>query len=275
MLEVISAYILSLFPEGFDPFDMFHTLFYLIGVALILAALIRLIHKKTSQYNHALSSAMALMFMYMLMVLLHRVVPDIVDPVLQKLPLIDVNFQTGTISLFQFSMDRFTEGCRELVYLMILSFCLIGLDDIIPDSKNTATWMVLQFIIACMALAIYCFILNSINTFFPEVFTSVAPMILVSILLFMVFLGLLKVILTVMLAAVNPLLGAVSAFFSSNKLGMALGKSVMCSFVLIIMTIVLKFRGIVTIPLADLTLLVCVLPLIVLAILWVVIGHVL
>ena len=172
-------------------------------------------------------------------------------------------------------MDHFAEGCRELVYVLILSFCLIGLDDIIPDSKNTATWIILQFIIACMALAIYCFILNSINTFFPEVFTSVAPMILVSILLFMVFLGLLKVILTVMLAAVNPLLGAVSAFFSSNKLGMALGKSVMCSFVLIAMTIVLKYRGIVTIPLQDLTLLVCSLPLIVLLVLWVVIGHVL
>ena len=87
MLEVISAYILSLCPEGFDPFDMFHTLFYLIGVALIMAAMIRLIHKKASQYNHALSSAMALMFMYMLMVLLHRLIPQIVDPVLEKLPL--------------------------------------------------------------------------------------------------------------------------------------------------------------------------------------------
>ena len=263
MFEVISAYILSLFPEGFDPFDMFHTLFYLIGVALIMAAMIRLIHKKASQYNHALSSAMALMFMYMLMVLLHRLIPQIVDPVLEKLPLIDVNFQTGTITLFQFSMDRFAESCRELVYVLILSFCLIGLDDIIPDSKNTATWMVLQFIIACMALAIYCFILNSINTFFPEVFTSVAPMILVSILL------------TVMLAAVNPLLGAVSAFFSSNKLGMALGKSVMCSFVLIAMTVFLKYKALVNIPLVDLTLLVCALPLIILLLLWVIIGHVL
>ena len=97
MIEIISTYILSLFPEGFDPFDMFHTLFYLVGVALILAALIRLIHKKTSQYNHALSSAMALIFMYMLMLLLHNVIPEIVDPVLEKLPLIDVNLESNTI----------------------------------------------------------------------------------------------------------------------------------------------------------------------------------
>ena len=275
MFEVISTYILSLFPEGFNPTDMFHTLFYLIGVALILAALVRLIHKKASQYNHALSSAMALMFMYMLMLMLHRLIPDIVDPVLDKLPLMDVNFQTGTVRLYQFNMDKFTECCRELVYVLILSFCLIGLDDIIPDSKNTATWIILQFIIVCMALAIYCFILNSINTFFPEVFTSVAPMILVSILLFMVFLGLLKVILTLMLAAVNPLLGAVSTFFSSNKLGMALGKSVMCSFMLISMCTFLRYKALAVIPLEDLTLMVCCLPLIVLLLLWVIIGHVL
>ena len=46
MLEVISTYILSLFPEGFKPADMFHALFYLVGVALILAALIRLIRSR-------------------------------------------------------------------------------------------------------------------------------------------------------------------------------------------------------------------------------------
>ena len=96
MIEVISTYILSLFPEGFKPYDMFHALFYLVGVALILAALVRLIHKKASQYNHALSSAMALMFMYVLMVLLHRLVPDIVDPVLQKQKLNFVN-ETQTL----------------------------------------------------------------------------------------------------------------------------------------------------------------------------------
>ena len=275
MLEVISAYILSLFPEGFDPFDMFHTLFYLIGVALILAALIRLIHKKTSQYNHALSSAMALMFMYMLMLLLHRLIPEIVDPVLDKLPLINVDFDRGTVSLVQLSTEKFAESCRELVYVLILSFCLIGLDDIIPDAKNIPSWMLLQFIIACIALAIYCFILKAINIFMPEIFTSVAPMILVSILLFMVFLGLLKVILTMMLVAVNPLLGAISAFFSSNKLGMALGKSVMCSFVLIAMTAFLRFKEVTVVSLDDLTMLVCSLPLIILGLLWVIIGHVL
>ena len=274
-MDIFSTYILSLFPEGFHPLDMLRTVVYLIGIVMILALLIRLIHKKASKYNHALSSAMALMFMYLLMILLHKWIPQIVDPVLDKLPLMDVNFETGTITLFQFSSMRFTQCCLELLYLLILSFCLIGLDDIIPDAKNVGTWMILQFIIACIAMAIYCFVLNCVNTFIPEVLSSYAPMILICILMFLVFLGILKVVLGLVLMAVNPLLGAVGAFFSSNKLGMALGKSAMCSFVMVAATALLKYKGLTGFAISDLTLLVCLLPLVVLAILWVVIGHIL
>ena len=274
-MDIFSTYILSLFPEGFHPLDMLRTVVYLIGIVMILALLIRLIHKKASKYNHALSSAMALMFMYLLMILLHKVIPQIVDPVLDKLPLIDVNFEAGTISLFQFSDMRFTQSCLELVYVLILSFCLIGLDDLIPDARNVGTWMLLQFIIACIAMAIYCFVLSCVETFIPEVFTSYAPMILICILLFLVFLGILKVVLSLVLMAVNPLLGAVGAFFSSNKLGLALGKSVLCSSILLAATALLKSNGLTIIAMSDLNLVVCLLPMAVLAILWVVIGHIL
>ena len=135
--------------------------------------------------------------------------------------------------------------------------------------------MILQFIIACMAFAIYGFLLKCLDHFAAGILDSYAPMILVCILLFMVLLGLLKVILTLMLVAVNPLLGAVSAFFSSNKVGMALGKSVMCSFVMATVCMFMNFLDFHVFRLEDLTLLACSLPMIVLAILWVVIGHVL
>ena len=275
MLEVLSTYILSLFPEGFKPMDMIHGLLYIVAVVVIIAALIRLIHKKASQYNHALSSAMALMFMYLLLIQLRRFIPDMVDPLLSKLPLIDLNTQAGTIGLYRFADGEFLHGCTEYLYLFILCFCLIGLDDLIPDAKNTASWIILQFIIVCVAMAIYTFILKCLHHFIPEMMDSYAPMILVSILLFMVLLGLLKVVLTLMLVAVNPLLGAISAFFSGNQIGLALGKSVMCSFVLFAVSIFMSHQNFAVFNLNDLTLLVCIAPMFVLGILWVVIGHVL
>ena len=275
MLQVLSTYILSLFPQGFKPMDMVHSLLYIIAVAFIVAVLIRLIHKKASQYNHALSSAMALMFMYLLLIQIRRLLPDLVDPLLEKLPLIDLDSQAGTISLFHFSGKEFQKSCTEFLYLFMLSFCLIGLDDLIPDAKNTTSWIILQFIIVCIAMAIFTFILKCLNHFIPGVLTSYAPMILVCILLFMVFLGLLKVILTLMLVAVNPLLGAISAFFSGNKVGVALGKSVMCSFVLSAVSVFMTYRQFDFFLLSELNLLVCFLPMAVLGLLWVVIGHIL
>ena len=274
MLELISAYILSLYPEGFDPLDMLHSILYIVAVILITTMMVRLIHKKASQYNHALSSATALMFMYMLLFQIYRVFPDIVEPLLEKLPLIDLDADANKIHLYKFSLDQFSDCCREFLYLFILSFCLIGLDDIIPDAKNTPSWIVLQFIIACIALAIYYFILKCINHFAPDLLDSLAPMILVCILLFMVILGMMKVLLTLMLVAVNPRLVAVSAFFSSNKLGMALGKSIMCSLVMTSMVVFLGFKDLLTFRFDDLTLMVCYLPMALLAFLWVVIGHI-
>ena len=275
MLDLIAEYILSLFPAGFNPTDMVHSLLYIIAIAVVVAVGIRMIHKKASQYNHALSSAMALMFMYLLLIQLHKLVPEIVDPLLDKLPLVDMNLESGKVTLYQFSMKDFSGTCTEFLNLYILSFCLIGLDDLIPDAKNTPSWIILQFIIVCLAMAIYTFLLRCINHFMPDLISSFAPMILVSILLFMVFLGLLKVILTMMLVAVNPLLGAISAFFSSNKLGLALGKAVMCSLVLVAVCLFMYQKEFMVFALADLTLLVCFLPMAVLAMLWVVIGHLL
>ena len=106
------------------------------------------------------------------------------------------------------------------------------------------------------------------------IYKTIIPMI-VRLSTSMVLLGLLKVILTLMLVAVNPLLGAISAFFSGNKVGMALGKSVMCSFVLAVVCVFMNFMDFYQFRLEDLTLLACSLPMIVLAILWVVMGHVL
>ena len=275
MLEYLSTYITSLLPEGFDPFEMLHSLLYIVGIVLIITLLIRLVHQKTSQYNHAVSSAAALMFMYLLLLQLRRFMPDLLDPLVDQLPLIDFDPDAGKIGLYQFSVDRFAEGCTEFLYLFILSFCLIGLDDLIPDAKNVASWMILQFIIVCLALAIYSFVLKILAHFFPGILDSLAPMILVCILLFMVFLGLLKVVLTLVLAAVNPLLGAISAFFSTNKLGMALGKAVMCSLVMISMAIFMYCRDLTSFMLADMTLPVCFLPMALLALVWVVTGHIL
>ena len=109
----------------------------------------------------------------------------------------------------------------------------------------------------------------------PGVLDSYAPLILGCILLFMVLLGVLKVILGLLLVAVNPLLGAISAFFGTAPLGKALGKAVMCALILCAVAIFMSSSGYTSFALADLTLPVCLLPMLVLVLLWFLIGYIL
>lgn len=273
MLERISKFILSLFPDGFNPVDMLTSLGFIIAIVFIAAVLIRIIHKKASKYNHALASAMAILFTYLSLIVLHDIVPSITGPALKMLPLIEFNGKT--ISLFTFSMEHFADGCTEFLYVFILSFILIGLDDMIPDARNALSWIILQFVIASIALVAYYIVLKCIDTFAPNILDSYAPMILVCILLFMIFLGLLKVLFSLMLVAVSPLLGAVSTFFSTTNLGQALGKAVMCSLVLVVVCAYLQNLGLTSVAIGDLNFLVCALPMAVLLGLWFVVGYVL
>lgn len=274
MLECFANYISSLFPEGFTPFDMLPTLGFIIAAVFILAALIRVIADKASRYNHALASAMALLFAYMFLMLIHNEsAPGFVKDALEILPL--VTYENNKIALFSFSGANILDIFRQFLHTFILSFILIGLDDLIPDAKNGLAWIVLQVAIAFIAVFLYWGVIKGINYFLPGVLDSHAPLILGCILLFMVALGVMKVILGLLLVAVNPLLGAISAFFGTSPVGKALGKAALCALLLCAVAFFMGSNGLTTFQLADLNFVVCVLPMLVLLLLWFVVGYIL
>ena len=102
-----------------------------------------------------------------------------------------------------------------------------------------------------------------------------APLILGCILLFMILLGVLKIIMGLLLVAVNPLLGAVSAFFGTAPLGKVLGKAAMCAIILCAVAIFMSTSGFTAFALVNMTFAVCILPLLVLMLLWFLIGYIL
>lgn len=274
MLESIVNYIGSLFPEGFTPFDMLPTLGFIVAIVFILAALIRVVADKASRYNHALASAMAILFVYMFLMLIHNEsAPGFTKDAFEILPLID--YKDNRITLFAFSGDNILGIFKELLYAFILSFILIGLDDLIPDAKNGLAWIVLQVVIACISVFLYWGVIKAINVFLPGVLDSYAPLILGCILLFMIALGVMKLILSLLLVAVNPLLGAISAFFGTSPLGKALGKAALCALILCAVAFFMGANGLSAFQLANLNFAVCVLPMLVLLLLWFVVGYVL
>ena len=264
----------SIFPEGFDPLHMLPTLGFIIAVVFILALIIRVVADKASKYNHALASATAILFMYIILMMMHNGDgPKFVVEALNVLPL--VHIEDGKILLFSFAQDNVLEIFREFLYAFILSLVLIGLDDLIPDAKNGFAWIILQVFVASLSVFVYWGIIQALESFIPGVLDSYAPLILGCILLFMILLGVLKVIMGLLLVAVNPLLGAISAFFGTAPLGKVLGKAALCAIFLCAVAIFMSASGFTSFALVNMTFAVCVLPLLVLMLLWFLIGYIL
>ena len=179
------------------------------------------------------------------------------------------------MTLFKFSGENILLVFEEFLYAFILSFILIGLDDLIPDAKNALAWIILQLVIVTISVFLYWGVIKAINALVPGVLDSYAPLILGCILLFMIFMGIMKLILGLLLVAVNPLLGAISTFFGSSPVGKALGKAAMCSLILCAVVFFLGVYGLSSFALVDLTLMVCFLPLTVLILLWFFVGCIL
>ena len=270
----MNGFVNSFFPEGFHIMDVMPTLGFVIAVVAVVGVLIRLIADKASRYNHALASALAILFIYLVLMMLHGKSPaNFVKDMLNCLPLID--YDGRNIILFQFGDGNAVAFFREFLLAFILSFILIGLDDLIPDAKNRAAWIVVQIFIAATAFFLYSYAVKAIEVFAPDMLDSYVPLIIGCILLFMVLLGILKVIFSLLLVAVSPLLGAISLFFGSAPMGKVLGKATLCAIVLCAVTVFMSTSGYGTIPVANVTVAVGFLPTLVLLGLWFLMGCIL
>lgn len=272
MLEFFLQWIESFLPEGFHMTDMLIPLAVLALSVVAIAAFIRMIADKASGYTHALASAMALLFVYVFLMLVHTEnSPDFIKNALDILPLIE--YDNGVVTLFQFTKENFRAFFNELLYAFILSFILIGLDDLIPDSKNEGAWILIQMFITAVSVFLYWGVTEAIESLWPGVLSGYAPLILGCILLFMVALGLAKLIFSLLVVAVNPLLMAVGTFFGTSPVGKALGKAALCALILCAFAAILGQLGLDAIVLEDLSLLICFMPLAVTLLLWIVIGY--
>ena len=114
-----------------------------------------------------------------------------------------------------------------------------------------------------------------IAAFLPDVLVAWATTALLSILGFMLLLGLLKVVLGVVLAAVNPIIAGIYAFFFSHRIGKMLSHAVLTTVILSVLVLILNHMEFAVISIASSALAAYIPLLIILLILWYVLGHLL
>jgi len=249
----------------------FMALFF-IGV-LVMGILGRFAMGKRSGLNHAVSSAMGILFIYALTVTIYIFQPHTLSELITPLPFITL---AGDYLIFLPVKEMaLTFTCTQVLSLVILAFLVNLLDTFIPKGENILSWYLLRFVTVALAMGIHYLVHWAFNTFLPSVLVTYAPAILLFILLGSMLMGVINMVLGVALTMMDPIFGAIYAFFFSNIVGKQLTKAVFTTALIVGFFFLLETLGYAIIALSVGTIASCIPLGLVLLVLWYLLGHVL
>ena len=263
----------QLIPAEISVVSMLQFLLYFAAACLILGVLSRVVLGKRSSLNHALSSSMAILFIYVITVVVYTFRPWNLVSFLSPLPF--VNFYGDYIVLYAFQKWNALTYCGELLSLIILAFLVNLLDTVIPKGKSIVGWYLWRFVTVVLAMGLHYLVHWAFNTYLPEGIVTYAPTILLLLLVGMLMLGVVNLVLGIALAVVNPIFGAIYTFFFSNIIGKQLTKAVFSSLIVGIVFFLTDYFGYAAIAITAPALLAYGPLLAVLLVLWYLMGHVL
>lgn len=240
---------------------------------LLLGFLGRVAMGKRSDLNHAVSSAVGILFIYGLTVVIYSFGVTLLEQFLSPLPFVSIS--GDYLTLLDFKGAEITDICYHVLSMVILAFLINLLDTWIPKGEKIIVWYLLRFATVLLAMVLHAIVSWALTTYLPDVLITYAPIILLGVLALMLLLGILKVVLGLVLTVVNPILGAIYAFFFSSMIGKQLSKAVLTTVLLCVLVFVLNELGYTVIHIASAVLTAYIPLVIVLLILWYLVGHLL
>ena len=240
---------------------------------LLLGVLGRMLLGRRSGANHALSSAVGILFIYAVSVAIYAFQPWNLEDLISPLPF--TAFSGEYLVLFPLRSAELNSVCFELVSMLILAFLVNLLDSLLPQGKSVLGWYFLRFVTVILAMLAHLLVRWGIASYMPGVLLEYAPMILLGVLGVMLALGVLNLLLGLVLTVANPILGGIYAFFFSNLVGRQLTRAVGTTAVLTGLVYLMEHFGITALCITQSALISCAPLLLVVLILWYLIGHVL
>ena len=241
-------------------------------IVLIISFLGRITMGKRSSLNHAISSSMGILCMYVLTIVIYTFNPYQLGTFLSPLPYITLS--GNHLSLFSFAGAQLHTISYQILSMIILAFLVNLLDTWIPAGSKVAGWYGYRFLTVALSMVLHYCVTWAFHNYMPGTLAAYAPIILLGILGALLFLGFLNIVLSLVLTVVNPIIGALYTFFFSNLLGKQITKAVITTIILSAVTVVLNYLGYTVIAISP-EALITYIPLIpTLLILWYVIGHI-
>lgn len=267
------SHLASMLPVELDIISILKFIAALAVICLVFSLFARIVLGKRSALNQAVSSAIGILMIYVLTIVVDTFNPYGLARFLSPLPFVD--FVDDNMYLFPIGHAPFIPLCSEILSMIMLAFLVNLLNTWIPKGEGVVTWYGLRFVTVILAMVLHYVLTWALRTFLPGALVTYAPMILLIILVVSLVLAALKLFLGLALAMVNPIFGALYAFFFSNLFGKQLSKAALTTGLLCGIVYALEHFGysVISISVAAL---VSYIPLIVaLLILWYLIGHLL
>ena len=261
------------FPTEIDPGAAAMFMLYFAAASLILGVTGRVMLGKRSSLNHSLSSSLGILLIYALTIVIYTFKPWQLEAMLSPLPF--VTFAGEYLIVLPITDTAFPALCTEILSLVILSFLVNLIDTIMPKGESVIGWFLLRFVSVILSMLLHYLVSWAFRTYLPEFLVTYAPAALLVILVFMLFSGIISLVLGLIIAINSPFLGAMYTFFFSNVIGKQVSKAVFSSTILVGVVYLLGYSGYTVISITAAALLAYIPLAILLLILWYLIGHVL
>ena len=228
------------------------TFLLMFSLAIFLIALLsRLFLGKESSLRTSMACGLSMIMMYAICTVIYTFSPRDFTYYLNHLPLgvfgvSDAGQKVLVLNTFQ--QLNIPELCHQIMRIFLLAFLVNQLNNFTPANLKLAGWIVFHLFSLALGIGLYYILDRIIVRFFPFVYSEYTPLILLSLLAISFFAGLLKVILTALMATVSPLIAALYAFFFDNKLGKTISKAIGSTVVIMGFTFTMDYLGYGVIP---------------------------
>lgn len=263
----------SYLPSEIDFMTVAQFLLYFAAASLVLGGISRVVLGKRSSLSHALSSVMAVLFIYTITVVIYTFKPWNLDILLSPLPF--VTFSDHYLIIHPILDLTFPALCTQVLSLLILTFLINLVDTLIPEGEGILSWLLLRLITVLGSFGLHLLVSWAFRTYLPDALVTYAPMVLLGILLVLLASGVISLMLGLVIAVTSPFLGAMYTFFFSNIMGKQISKSIFTGGVICGILWLLEHFGLVVILISPAALLTYIPLALVLLGLWFLIGHLL
>ena len=161
-MDQIQAFIHSILPAGIDWQGLLLTFLCLALGIMLLGFLARLLFGKGSLFNQSLSSAINILFIYLVTVLIHSFGIDL-SFLISPLP-----FITLSGDYLHFFVDM-TNLSSQLFSMVILSLLANLADSWLPQGKGLVSWFFFRCISVLLAMLLHLLALEALQVILPAI----------------------------------------------------------------------------------------------------------